>query len=199
MKCLLPLVVLLIAAPGCTLSVHPVLNDSNLSKDVDLSGTWEQRPPPKNDPKWKPIIVSCSGYKQNSMYDAVYENTQQEFDLRIGRVGDERILQFIRTDLSLKNDSPVLARLPLFCFAKFKVKENGELHVFPLIHDRDVRKLLDKEKIPYRDYEPSNTLEWCIITATTSQLQEFIRKSGDELFQKEPLIFDRVTSKKKEK
>ena len=192
MKSLFPLLALLIFAPGCTLSVHPVLKKADLSQDVDLSGTWKQRQPSSTDPKWQPMVITCQGYDDHSVYDAVYQKGGQEFELQLGKIDSKRYLQFVRSDLTLEKEHPVLSRVPVYGFARFEVKTKNELYVYPLIFDRDVRKVLQREKMPYLDYKPSDMLEWCVITASTAQIQELIRKKGDELFENKPVIFDRV-------
>lgn len=190
MKPITLIVVLAIALSGCTFSVHPILKERDLTKDVDLSGTWKQQVPPDAKPEFTPIEVSLEGYDDNSLYDAEYKNTAQEFDVRIGRIGDRRVVQFIRSDLLLRNESPVLARLPVYGFARFEMKDK-ELHLFP-VHDQGVRKLLQRNDVAFRNYHPSDMLEWCIISDRTSVLQKLIHDHGDDLFKKTPAVFRRV-------
>lgn len=199
MKSLFPLLALLIFAPGCTLSVHPVLKKADLSQDVDLSGTWKQRQPSSTDPKWQPMVITCQGYEDHSVYDATYQTGGgQEFELKVGKIDGKHYVQLIRSDLTLEKEHPILSRVPVYGFARFELKEKNKLHVFPLVHDRDVRKMLQQEKVPYLEYEPSDMLEWCIITAPTAQLQQLIRNKGNELFEKKPIIFDRIKPDKQQ-
>lgn len=41
MRTSLLLALIVAAASGCTLSVHPILNVNDLTTDVDLTGTWQ--------------------------------------------------------------------------------------------------------------------------------------------------------------
>ena len=181
MRSPLLLVALVAALPGCTFSVNPILTSSDLTSDVDLTGTWEQQVPIGAEPRSKPTVVTLDGYDNNSSYDAVYTNHAQAFEVHIGKLDGRRYLQCIRVDLSLKNESPILARVPVYGFAKFEV-EGDKLRVFS-VNDQEVRKLLKGNDIGFRDYEPSDMLEWCIITERTSRIQKLICEHGDELFQ----------------
>lgn len=175
---------------GCTFSVHPVLTLENLTSDVNLTGTWERQAPPRQGVPAREIVMSFDGFDNNSSYDAVLKENSQEFEVQVGKIGDERVLQIIRTDLSLKNEAPILARVPVYGFAKFAVK-NDVLHVFP-VKDQGVRGLLKSNGIAFLNYEPSDMLSWCIITDPTSKVQTLIREHGDQLFLRQPIVFHRV-------
>jgi len=184
--------ILALALSGCTFSIHPVLTKDDLTKDVDLSGEWERVPPASDTSNSEPYVVVLAGFDSNSAYDAEWKYVAQEFDVRVGKIGDQRILQFIRSDLLLKDDAPVLAKLPVYGFARFELQGN-ELRVFP-VDDRGVRKLLGRQDIAFRDYKPTDMLEWCVISERTSRLQQLIREHGDALFHKEPQRFRRTTN-----
>jgi hypothetical protein len=176
---------------GCTFSIHPVLTKDDLTKDVDLSGQWERVPPPSDKSNSDPYVVVLEGFDSNTAYDAVLKNFDQEFEVRVGKIGDQRILQLVRSDLLLKDDAPVLAKLPVYGFARFELK-GDELRVFP-VDDQGVRSLLGRQDIAFRDYKPSDMLEWCVISERTSRLQKLIREHCDALFRKEPQQFRRTT------
>lgn len=175
---------------GCTFSVHPILNKQDLTTDVDLTGTWKQQLPADAKPRSSPAVVTLEGFDNNTSYDATYTNHAQDYEVQVGKIGEQRYLQGMRLDLSLKNDSPVLARVPVYSFAKFEI-EGDELRIY-VVNDRQVRALLKNNDIAFRDYKPSDMLEWCIITERTSRIQDVIREQGDELFQKQPTVFHRV-------
>ncbi len=180
------------ALSGCAFSVQPILTKDDLTRDLDLSGIWTQQPPPDAKPDFEPIKISLEGYDENTSYDAIYQNAKQEFDLRVGKIGEQRYLQFIRTDLLLGDDAPVLAKLPVYGFARFELK-GDELHVFPTHTQglQKVHKLLQKHDVAFRDYRSTDMLYWCIITDRTSVLQKLVRDHGDELFQEQPYVFRR--------
>ena len=135
----------IVALYGCTYSVHPILTDADLTQDVDLSGTWQQQLPSDSNPERKPLVIECDGYHNNTSYDAV--RLQEEFTLQIGKVGDGRYLQFIRSDFGTTKDG-ALACLPVYGFARFELK-GEELHVFP-VNEGNIIKLL-KKKLPQRN------------------------------------------------
>ena len=192
MRSVIFIVVCAIATSGCTFSVHPILTKDDLTKDVDLSGTWERVVPPDAKSSLQPVVVSLDGYDENTSYDAEYKQTAQEFELEVGKIGEQRYLQFTRFDLSLQDDAPLLARLPVYGLARFEV-QGDELHVFA-VDDQAVRKLLKKNDIAFRDYHPTDMLEWCVISEDTTALQKLIREHGDDLFVTQPTVFRRVPS-----
>ena len=189
------LIVLGLAAvlPGCTYSVYPILTDADLTKDLDLSGTWRQDTSPGKGGDKKTAVISFEDYSDNTSYYVVSEGSAYELDLCIGKIGDRRLLQFIRSDFSDENGGP-LAGLPVYGFARFETR-GDELRVF-FIDDQQVRKLLRKKDIPFRVYDQDPMYQWVVLTAQTAELQSLIRESGDELFRKSPITFRRIPSPK---
>ena len=177
-----------IVLSGCTSSVHPILTNADFTKDVNLSGTWRQHSQPDTHRNPAPFVIEADGYNRNASYDVVAAG--QEFTLQIGRIGDGRYMQFIRSDLMPEKANPFLASLPVYGFARFE-RKGEELRVYP-INDRIIRKLLKNADLPYRNYAPGDMREWCILTAQTSELQTLIRESGKEMFSNSPLVFRRV-------
>ncbi len=54
---------------GCTCSVHPILNESDLTKDVDLTGTWELE---AKNPRGKRTF-SAEALSDKSEYDITFD------------------------------------------------------------------------------------------------------------------------------
>jgi hypothetical protein len=180
--------------PGCTYSVYPILTDADLTKDLDLSGTWRQDTPPGKDDDKKTAGYSFEvAADDTSRYFVLPEgmDAEDELDLRIGKIGDRRFLQFIRSNFPVENGGP-LSGLPVYGFARFETR-GDELRVFSIDH-RQVRKLLLKNDIPFRVYDQGRMYPWIVLTAQTAELQSLIRDSGGKLFRKSPVTFRRIPS-----
>ena len=189
MRTSLLLVLIVAAASGCTFSVHPILNTDDLTTDIDLTGTWkhavaEGETEPDDPEKW-----TLQGFANNSSYDATGNHSPQEFIVDVGRLGEQRYLQFTRSDRSLSDDSPILSGVPVYGFARFEL-EGDELRVYP-IRDQTVGDLLTKHAVPFRIFAPSDMGRWCIITAETRVLQQLIGEQSDLLFATEPTVLRR--------
>lgn len=189
MRTSLLLALFVAVASGCTFSVHPILNADDLTTDVDLSGTWRQVDDDGNGDEDQPEHLTLQGFANNSSYDFTSDRMPQEFVLEVGKLGEQRYLQFTRSDLSLADDSPILSGVPVFGFARFEL-EGDELRVYP-IRDQAVGDLLTKHAIPFRIFAPSDMTKWCIITAHTNTLQQFVREHGDQLFAEQPTVLRR--------
>ena len=174
---------------GCTFSVHPILTEADLTTDIDLTGKWELLPPPesKETPR---TLVSLAGYSKNSSYDATVDGKQQRYDLRIGRFGDHRYIQMIQAEAPFNDGLPIV---PVYCFGRFDVV-GDELRVFFAVDER-VRAILKQKRLPYRELEGTTPMKWLVLTSATAELQALVRDSGDEIFNKTPLVYRRVVMK----
>ena len=170
--------------PGCTYTIHPILTEADMTEDIDLSGTWQQE---VTDPKDGAIILRCEGYADNTSYDVTF--SEKEFTLEIGKLGSDRYLQFIRTEIPPETP-PILTALPVYGFAKFEIHGDA-LHVFKVDDNRCHKLLLDKN-VPFKHYRPTEMVEFFVLTQTTSELQSLLRESGDQIFSEKPMVFRRL-------
>lgn len=182
----------LVFLSGCTCSVYPVLTDDNLTNDVDLTGTWREEAQGKPNDRSQPAVVSLEGYADHTSYDLTTSDVSADFELQVGRLGEHRILQFVRQDSPAGYTSSVLTGLPVYRMARFELRDD-QLLVFP-VRDEKVIELLRRHKIDHRIHSPAPPVEWVVMTATTRELQTLVRDAAPELFRKSPVIYRRISS-----
>jgi hypothetical protein len=174
---------------GCVYSVHPVLRESDLVDEFDLTGTWEFHADGPEQRSRVPLTVDGFSDGAESQYDV--QVNEQDFVAEIGKLGDEYYLQFRKLDLT-PEAPPLLTAVPVYGIARIEVVAD-ELRLYRVINrpSRAVA-LMKASGIPFITYRPSNEIEFFVLTGPTESLQDFIRQTGDDLFEKTPLIFKRV-------
>lgn len=174
---------------GCIYSVHPLLHESDLKKDFDLSGEWELQV--KNPNKKRGATkLTLEGFAHGATSEYNFTWGDQEFAAQVGKVGDDYYVQVRKLELT-PEAPPLLTAVPVYSIAKIKFAD-GKLEVFKIDETRAV-PFMKEIKVPFLHYEPSNGIEFFVLTGTTESLQDLVRKSGEKLFAKTPMIFTRAS------
>lgn len=173
---------------GCVYSVHPLLQESDLTKEFHLSGTWKpqggQVPEITDAKQLAGYTFTAKGFSKGaaSQYDISWANN--DFVAQIGRIGDDYYVQVQKSELT-PEAPPLLTALPVYAIAKIKVTDD-KLEVFKIDETRAVQ-FMKKRKVPFLPY-----IEFFVLTGTTESLQDLVRQSGGDLFSKTPMTFTRT-------
>ncbi len=199
MKSFVPVAAMLsLALTGCSSSVHPLLTDQDLSRDLDLNGKWHQIKVEEH--RQQIPDFTCEGYDDNSKYDLMLgmgrpqklregqKVIPSEYDLAIGKIDGTRYLQLSRSEMIAGGPS-FFEGVVTYTFAKIELQENLLL-VYP-INDQALETLLPKTKMSHLMHKPSDLARNIVITESTSRLQRFLRTHGARLFDPRPLTFQR--------
>lgn len=178
-----PLVLLALLLSGCTYSVHPILRDSDLTADVNLSGTWALTPQDSDRHDW--CRFSMQSVDGGANYRGALDNGK-EFAARIGKLGDQRYLEFSLVE-HLAEQPALLSSIPVYAIARFEMADDT-LSIFPIGHNRAI-PCFDKHKIPYRLIETG--VKHYVLTADTPTLQKLLTDHNDELFSESAITFVR--------
>jgi len=169
---------------GCVYSVHPILHESDLKNELDLSGEWELQ---VKDPKQKGNKLTVEGFSKGvaSQYDISWSD--KDFVAQIGKIGDDYYVQVQKLELT-PEAPPLLTALPVYAIAKIKFTDD-KLEVFKIDETLAV-PFMKKSKVAFIRYKPGP--EFFVLTGATESLQDLIRQSGGELFSKIPMTFIRT-------
>ena len=168
---------------GCTYSVHPILRDSDLTTDVDLSGTWALKPQDSDRHDW--CRFSMQSVDGGANYRGAFDNGK-EFAARIGKLGDQRYFELSIVEHHTEQPA-LLSSIPVYAIARFETA-GDTLRVFPIGHNRAI-PCFDKHNIPYRLIEPG--VKHYVLTADTATLQKLLTDHSDELFSESGFTFAR--------
>jgi hypothetical protein len=168
---------------GCTCSVHPILNESDLTKDVDLTGTWELE---AKNPRGKRTF-SAEALSDKSEYDITFDG--KKFVARIGKIGEHRYVQLKKQELESQG-TPLLTGIGVYGFARFEVS-GDKLRIYAF-DDRRAADNLKKHKVPFVVHQPSGGIEFHVLTADTAAVQKLISQAGDEIFTSKPMVYKRT-------
>lgn len=207
---LLPVVAVL---TGCTYSVHPLITERDLIKDVDLSGQWElEWPTPptagvqpfQSEAKKHRIPLRLQKYDE-STYDVdlgdEYVETSGRDDwpdgwtLQIGKIGDQTYGQLIPRDLP--SDPLLFSGIPVYYLLKLDLSDKDSEVRFSAMLDDDTAVIAKKEKLPHITYEPSGFVELTVFTGSSSDLQTMVSSRGKQLFSPLPIKLYRCRSEPK--
>lgn len=181
------LIVLMSVHTGCVYSVHPILHESDLKNDFDLSGEWEfQVKDPKQNESPK---LTLEGFSKGTASEYDVSWSDKDFVAQIGKIGEDYYVQVQKLELT-PEAPPLLTALPVYAIAKIKVTDD-KLEVFKIDETRAV-PFMRKNKVPFLRYNPSDMVEFFVLTETPESLQDLIRKSDGELFSKTPMTFLRT-------
>ena len=174
-----------ILACGCMYSVYPPLAVSDYTTDMDLSGTWQM----SADSPDKRLIQKfhADGFEDGAQYDLVALNN--EFVVQIGKIGEHRYAQMSLLDLA-PDAPPLLTAIPVYAVARIEVKDET-LQVYRLDAQKS-RTILEKNKVPFLTYKPSDQVEFLVLTQPAGKIKELIAKHGTKLFTDMPMIFERI-------
>ena len=178
--------------PGCVFSLYPLYTENDLVYDSKLEGVWAT---PGSEDSWKfenllqhemaPYKNKADGEKEGSIkktfinkktYLLTYtENGEaREMQANLARLDDNLFLDIFPEELKLKNSFFESQYVPVHTYAKVKQTANGfELDFF----DTDfLNKLLEQNtiRIKYESFK-----DYKIITASTDELQKFVKKYAD--------------------
>ena len=194
---------------GCFLkSVHPLVTSENSVIIDEVEGIWEtedQRWTFIRDPRKTPVLnvngenfigtiqlesdSSTTVFEDKNLYLIIFENIQdlkEDTTFFIGYFGEfegHRFLDLSLLEVSLETTSFKNAHLQgVHTFSRIEVNDNVlELSFFK---EEYVRKLIMENRIRIKHERISNAVDDTnnniLITASTKELQEFIKKYGGE-------------------
>ena len=204
--------ILCLAIAGCcSSSVHPILTDADLIRDVDLNGTWRQIDVPEK--QGPPYEFTLSGWDGNSRYDMTLLTFQEdeqsrlerekkggkaipvEYEVAIGKLGKHRFLQARRSE-SITGGPSFFEGVVTYTFAKFELRDDALL-VYTL-DEVGLEKLLPKSTMAHLKHKPSDLASNIVITESTPRVQEFVKQNHQTVFRSEPVKFRRLPAKSDE-
>lgn len=177
---------------GCVYSVHPLLKDSDLTTDMDLSGTWKpiggQTIGVTAPEDLKGYTFTAQKYSAGCESDYDIEWNGKEFHGQIGKLGDNYYIQLKRTELT-PEIPPLLHAVPVYAIAKLKVTEENKLEIF-VIDELQAPLLLKEHKLENIRYSPSDLVEFFVMTESTESMQSTFRQASEQIFKKR-MVFSR--------
>lgn len=205
--------ILCLAIVGCSSSsVHPILTDADLIRDVDLNGTWRQFD--VTEKQGPPYEFTLSGWDGNARYDMTLLNFQEdersrlereqkegkaipvEYEVAIGKLAKHHFLQARRSE-SITGGPSFFEGVVTYTFAKFELRDDALL-VYT-IDDVALEKLLRKTTTAHLMHKPSDLAPNMVITESTPRVQEFLKQHHQTVFRSEPVKFGRLPAKSDER
>lgn len=177
---------------GCVCSVHPILKNSDLTTDFDLSGTWKpdngHRTGLSNGEQSKGYTFVAKRYSVGCESDYDIEWNGKEFHGQIGKIGNDYYIQLKRTELA-PEIAPLLHAVPVYAIAKLKMTGENKLELF-VIDEARAPQLLTENKLDHIRYSPSEPIEYFVLTGSTESMQAKFREASDRIFTKQ-IIYSR--------
>ena len=180
---LIPCVLSVLLSTGCTYSVHPILRDSDLTADLDLSGTWELTAQELD--RYDLHSFSMQSVDGGANYRGSLDDGK-EFAARIGKLGGQRYFEFSIVEHHAEQPA-LLSSVPVYGIARIETV-GDTLRFFPIGYFRAI-PIFDKHNIPYRLIERGAA--HCVLTADTATLQKLLTDHSDELFSESAITFAR--------
>ncbi|MBO9204771.1 MULTISPECIES: hypothetical protein [Niastella] len=199
---LLLAVIVIFILPGCVYSLYPLYTNNDLVYDSKLEGVWSE---PGSKDVWKfenlfqhelaPYKGKERAEKENFKKQFINKNTYlltytengetKKMQVNMAKLDDNLFLDIFPESLNLKNSFFEDLYVPVHTYAKIKmVGDRFELY---FINTELLNKLLEQNTIRIKH----ESLDYYkIITASTEDLQKFIKKYADreDLFIK-PTVF----------
>jgi hypothetical protein len=177
---------------GCVCSVHPILTESDLTTDIDLSGTWEPKRSPvatkdkqqESEARKAYTFVATKFPGLESEYDVTWKG--KDFHGQLGKIGDEYFLQLVRTELE-PEIQPLLHAVPVYAIARVDLVDNNTLEV-SVIDEVRAPKLLAEAGLAHIRYVPSAPIEYFVLTGSTESMQKIFEQQSEKLFTKKGLF-----------
>lgn len=177
---------------GCLCSVHPILKDTNLTKDLNLSGTWKLgigQIRGVNDAKSvEGYSFVAKGFSTGGESDYEIKWAGKELHGQIGKIGDDYYVQLRRTEL-VPEIPPLLHAVPVYTIAKLKLTGENKLELFTIDEELApgiLKSILKENELDHLLYHPSDSLmvKYFVLTGSTDSMQAKFRSSGDRIFTK---------------
>ena len=187
---------------GCVCSVHPILNEADLTTELDLSGRWELDMPPDTRGKSSDSPLSDSPHSNakrsdakkaysfvaekyaeglESDYDVIWNG--KEFHGQVGKLGEEYFLQLRRSELG-PEIAPLLHAVPVYAIARIELSKDGALNLF-IIDELKAPEILGDARLGYLRYTPSDLVEYFVLTESTSSMQKRFEEAPKRIFAKQ--------------
>lgn len=184
-----------LSATGCSYTLQPIFTEKELVHDVDLNGVWQEVPRDGDKAPDKAGALELAGFDRNSSYEFQgpgKDNKPEDFVLRVGRLGDVTLAELSLLD---RDGPPILRGLPVYVV--FKLERAGDTFTLRELDDLKCRKLLEQDKVAHFVHLGARKpdIEHTIITAPTSQVQEFLRRRHAEVFTGGTHVFRKVAAK----
>lgn len=179
--------------PGCITSLHPLYTAEDLIFDKRLVGTWlsdnpgeswkienllEKKLEPFKDEKERKsqeIMKSMVIDKNSYLLTYTEKGQKAEFVLNLISLDNNLYIDLYPGSLKTKNDLFDDHFLPVHSYARIDISNSGfKLYFFNAEH---IYKLLSENriKIKHESFE-----YYKVITASTEELQKFVKKYGDD-------------------
>jgi hypothetical protein len=189
MKTRIIILTILIAAlmQGCLVkSLHPFYTKKDLVLEKELFGDWTD----KDSGRWT-IHQHTTGFlntsKPDSSYDITYTDNQgsSKFQAHLFRLGGQLYLDFYPTDVKSGSSLEDYHLIAAHTLARVSLSKNviiirwyNEEWLAGLFNKNRVR--IAHERIPYDPDKKDSDSYQVILTAPTAELQDFIRKYGND-------------------
>jgi hypothetical protein len=206
MKTKIILSIMLIGAfilPGCVYTLYPIYTEKDLVYDSKLEGIWgtpgskdswkfenllqHGMAPYKNKAEWeKQEIIKSQLINKNSYLLTYTENGEtRKMQANLDRLNDNLFLDIFPDDLNLKNKFFENQYVPVHTYAKIKI--NGDRIELSFFNTDLLNKLLEQNTIRIKH---ESLQYYKLITASTDELQKFVKKYADrpDLFEKPEIL-----------
>lgn len=200
---------LTIAVSGCGMSVHPLFEKADLSREIDLAGTWHyQDTLAPGEIVAKPKLNIPGGIFKAVGDSSRYEVTpipnrndrtrkraprKPEIEVRIGTLKGRYFAEFRR--LVEEEGNPWDNGLVTYSWAKISV-DKGELRVW-LVDEAALGKIIYESNVPQLAYWSARGKN--VLTLPTKELQELLTRHDEELFRGSPFVFRRDSKVEEQK
>ena len=171
LRTLLSLTVMLTLS-GCIPTLHPLYTDKDIIFDPALVGSWTEEDAKET---W---MFQRNGEKAYRLVYTDGEGKTGKFDVHLVKIGAQRFLDFFPDSTSLndskQNDFFKFHLIPVHTFARVWQIEPGLQMAFP-----DPKWLEEYLKANPKALANEKIEDRGILTASTAELQEFLRKQAD--------------------
>ena len=160
---------------SCIPSIHPLYSDDTLRFEESLIGSWILYDTGSETERDQWNFVPFEN-KEGYHVSLVKENGEEShFDVHLVKLGDHYYCDFLRVDRdNIFNVQGIAPKVPMHSFARIEFKEGGfVLHHFDI---EWLQKQFEQKKIRLK--HEINENGDIILTASTKELQKFIKKYG---------------------
>ena len=178
-KLIIVLVLLSTLFTQCVPSLHPLYTESDLITDDRIIGEWSEG---GGTDTWNFVRRSAAHPKSYMLIMSQEDGQHFHYDARLVKIGQETYMDFYPKRVSkgkVNNYFPEefnkSAWLKVHLFAKVSVEED-KLNI-QFFDDEWIEKMIKERKIRIK-HEKIN--EGVLLTASTSELQQFIQKYANE-------------------
>ena len=176
----------LILLAGCIPSLQPFYTDPDVVFEEKLLGDWSGE---NEKESW--TFSKADAAKVYSVKYVDQDGKEGPFVAHLFKLDDRMYLDFFPDDPELKQNSFYAIHL-LPAHTLMRVNLDGDTLKMAVMNGDAIKKMIETDPAAIRHEKLDNT---SVLSASTAELQAWIRKEGDKLFSDDPMELKRKAAK----